>query len=505
MPYLLAAGPETDPIRFQLYRSTARISQGTTNGTGEIVLQASGPEKKLDEAKDVPKVSDSVAPPAVTFGAAESIPGQPPGTRAWRVPVNISNLSGTGTFARTLAASWNGVTTSLPYNISNTPAPPLVLTLGLLPSEWNAAQSPCLRMRISASGALATGIGLTSTLTDTTTKKNVSSQLFLSLDGTTAAPSAALERAVNETGAPLYLCLSRDFAWSGTFTGNINVSAIEKPEGTSAAITVYCRRPWAVWVGVIALGVGCFFALVFRYLLPAYRAFRQALLPAAILYVSIGRALEALKGRPKDAVSIKSMPSVLAESSESLKVDTLIAKNLIPSRWGNPFRTPDAAAYKTLLDTQSARIHTVQILMKEGIQELDKIQPPTAKSRGDIGRVDAIAAQNPFPMPDAARHQVQEIISGAPGEERVASQATPMPRLGDLIVSIDTVTLFTLLGWVVISFVSGYLVLVLGRPGFGSPLDYLQCLLWAFGISVAGAITSNPAGTALNMKPPESL
>lgn len=504
-----AAGP--DPVRYQLHRGTARIAQGTSAGHSELILFATGTEEELAKRTTAPKAVDSspaaANSPTVTFlgNEIELLPTTLPGTRVWRLPLSIDKLATTGTFPRKLTLTWENSPVDLSYNISNAPPPSLDLKLSALPADWNPADSPCLRLRVAASGTRATGIGVTSTLTDTATKKGLSSALFLSLDGHTPASAAALETAINDTGEPMLLCVDASFNAAGTFAGNLNVSAAEKPDGVTAALTVYHRTPRAVWLGSATLALGCFLALVFRILIPAHRAFAQALLPAAVLRERLGVIEKTLSTRSKELLPITKIQTLTADLANALATNTLIKNNFIPSGLASLFRAPDAAGYKVYLDAQSARLLTLQLLVGEGVTEVDKLpvaNPGVAKAMSDI---DDIAGQKPLPSSDAAHQLVQQIIAAIPRPAGAPAAGPPRDRTpADLIFSLETSAYLTVWAWVVISFLSGYIILILNHPGFGVPMDYLYCLVWGFGISSASAITSNPAATALGIKIPDA-
>lgn len=144
------------------------------------------------------------------------------------------------------------------------------------------------------------------------------------------------------------------------------------------------------------------------------------------------------------------------------------------------------------------------MLVVEGVQEADKFPLPNPAAVKAIQDIDRIAARKPLPAAAAASAEVQAILAtiirplAAPGlgSRSVTTQ--------DLIVMLDTLDYATLAAWTVISFITGYLVLILNKPGFGTPTDYLYCLIWGFGISTASALTSNPAASALGIKIPEA-
>ena len=70
-------------------------------------------------------------------------------------------------------------------------------------------------------------------------------------------------------------------------------------------------------------------------------------------------------------------------------------------------------------------------------------------------------------------------------------------------MSIDQISASIWIAWAVLTWIIGFVVLILNQPGFGVPLDFLYCLVWGFGIPAVGQqLTATSATTALGVTLP---
>jgi hypothetical protein len=74
-------------------------------------------------------------------------------------------------------------------------------------------------------------------------------------------------------------------------------------------------------------------------------------------------------------------------------------------------------------------------------------------------------------------------------------------------MEIQTITLLFWAVWGSLSVLTGFIVLVMPDPGFGTVADYLRCLLWGFGLPVAGqglqTLTMSSLNTQLGVTLPK--
>lgn len=505
-------------------RPVLRIETGKPEGVGEIIIQANtkgdgdlpeGPPIVTDEGPQVPPAPPAAGTqpppaPAVVFNEAIEIPVGDPLRRQWRVRATLTNFPTAGTtMARKLRIMWGAFATSSPvlYWASNAAIPAMTWKVAGLPAEWSANGSWCIPLRIAVSGQRATGIRLTSTLVEQTTKKPMASRLYLAVDEQ-RADGEALETAVNETQKPIALCADGSDASPGKYQGILNLSAAEKPEGDPVSVTLLTTTTRAIWLGIVALALGCGLAYVLRVLAPARLLRSQALLPAAVIReraAALKKTLnDALKQQP--AVMVARVPAALDELIGDLLDTVLENQNLVPRRIPSPFGTAvDTAKYKALLDSSSATLARLDVLVNEGLVEALRLGGPTLPTV--VKAIDDLMLIDPPPSIPALQTRVAaELVPLKPAPRAGAAEPLPPPLTTEtLTFQIDQTSQLLWIGSVLLSFVIGLFVLILNNPAFGVPVDFLYCFLWGFGIpAVASQLTATSAGTALGVTLPKT-
>lgn len=518
----VSAAPAT--VILSAPRPVLRIETGKPEGVGEIIIQANItkgdgnlpeiPPTVTDEGPQVPPTPPAAGtqpPPAptVVFNEAIEIPVGDPLRRQWRVRATLANFPTAGTtIARKLRITWGAFTTPSPvlYWASNAAMPAMTWKVAGLPAEWSASGSWCIPLRIAVSGQRATGIQLTSTLVEQTTKKPMASRLYLTVDKQ-RADGEALEAAVNETQKPIALCADGSDARPGKYQGSLNLSAAEKPEGDPVNVTLLTTTTQAIGLGIMVLALGCGLAYVLRVLAPARLLRNQALLPAAIIReraAALNKTLDdALKGQPAGMVT--RVPAALGKLNGDLLETALESQNLVPRRIPSPFGAAvDAAKYKALLDSSSATLARLDVLVNEGLVEALRLGgaalPNVVKAIDDLMLID--------PPPSIPALQTRVAAELAPLKPALRAGAVePAPPLltsETLTFQIEQTSQVLWIGSVLLSFVIGLFVLILNNPAFGVPVDFLYCLLWGFGIpAVASQLTPTSAVTALGVTLPK--
>ena len=67
-------------------------------------------------------------------------------------------------------------------------------------------------------------------------------------------------------------------------------------------------------------------------------------------------------------------------------------------------------------------------------------------------------------------------------------------------MALSIVSIVVLLVWVGVTLITGVMAMVLSKAGFGTPSDYLLCLLWGFGLPVAGTQLNQLTATGIGPK-----
>jgi hypothetical protein len=475
-------------------RSVVRIQAGALQGPAELLIQITGSAAGSETER--PVAVDDHLDPKVTFGPAVEVLTGDPKRRIWRVPASVEKMSAAGLMLpRTAQITWQSKTIPTPYWVSNLATPVLSWKVDGLAGEWQIP-SGCHPLRIAAAGTRATGIVVTSTLVEETTKQPLVG-LFLAVGDTTRASAARLEAAINDTGEAVLLCMPSDPP-PGTYSGLINVSAAEKPDGVPSAVKIHSTN-WRVRsLGAAFLVLGCLLAFVFRVLVPARASQAQALLPATLLREQAEDHLKQIEG-----ISAPETRAALTEVIASLHKQKLIDAGYITRSIPLPFgNAPDAAAYKTFLEGRGNLIVRLGMIA-DGLVAATK--PGSSAPATAVDDLDELVPDVESMTIAALRAKIVTALTptaSGPGLS-LAPDAPAEPTSRHLTILLGQLAAGIWLTWVVLTFAIGLGVLVLNDPGFGIPMDFVYCFLWGFGVPAAGQqLTTSSATTALNITLP---
>ena len=97
-------------------------------------------------------------------------------------------------------------------------------------------------------------------------------------------------------------------------------------------------------------------------------------------------------------------------------------------------------------------------------------------------------------------------VAGAPAQLLAMPDGQPLSAF-HIRVEIQSITLLFWAAWGGLSVITGFIVLVMPAAGFGTVGDYLRCLLWGFGLPVAGqglqTLTMSSLNTQLGVTLPK--
>jgi hypothetical protein len=294
----------------------------------------------------------------------------------------------------------------------------------------------------------------------------------------------------------------------GTYLGSLTITSKEDPKGyTSPAITLYQTTPGRRFLGVLAI----LFGVALAWWVTSYARSRvardQALLPAALLstqLVELRARLDASPARYRDRTA--ETRAAIQDLLDLLTEAYLEGRNFIPPRFPNPFggTAVDGAGYKNHIEALNSTVALLALIVRQGLVPAwtpwqpglpDALQTAIDTAVHDI---DALAALAPLPSLDAARQRIDAALAAlnnalhppAPGAVAFAAAAqggAPPPLSFErLSVGLANLELSVWAVWFLVTGLAGSAALVFSNLGFGTPLDYVQCLLWGFGIPAAG-------------------
>jgi hypothetical protein len=90
----------------------------------------------------------------------------------------------------------------------------------------------------------------------------------------------------------------------------------------------------------------------------------------------------------------------------------------------------------------------------------------------------------------------RQAITGA--AQPLAAPSIVRENPASLLVEIRHIAIASWIVWGLLTILVGYIILVASSPGFGGFLDFARCLLWGFGIPVAGQSLQQLSGATLN-------
>lgn len=306
------------------------------------------------------------------------------------------------------------------------------------------------------------------------------------------------------------------FRAAGIFTGEIAVRIAGKPETQSFKLTVYSRTHGGMVFGafLIALGLGLYF--VINVLLRRRITMDEALLPAYQLRDTLG----ILRTRVEEASALTHVPMAALTAAinqlDAQLTPQALATRLPPiiiSPWSTGTTWVDT--FKAYLTPMSDRAAGLVVLVNSGIQVAigywTTFPAPVALALGQINALapaatNAATAQTSLaPILQALQAAVNPPHAATLAPVLAAAPAGIVARLFTLPPDTQTLqvrlTRNTLWVWWLVALValaSGFYSMVLQNFGFGSSTDYIKCLFWGLGFSVAGTQLDHLTQTAVS-------
>ncbi len=301
----------------------------------------------------------------------------------------------------------------------------------------------------------------------------------------------------------VWLAVDEDFAFQGTFTGNLFLDAPPLTETKTLALTIQQSTPTAKTGGVLTILAGVVAAWFITVFARARIARDQALLPIAVLREKLAALQEALRSLPEPLRdSVGTISQRLVRLLGELEPSSLDNQQLLPPRMpGWTQSTTQAAAYQAFLQARAQTADSLDVLVS-GIQTAAGRITPTlpAEKLAALKRIAQTIDQMAGTLPqssDALRIQIKALFDswnaqGIRAEgvdnfaESLAIADAPVRSAYSIRMEIQTVTMMFWLVWGTLSVLTGAAALVLFSPGFGTVADYFRCLFWGFGLPVAG-------------------
>ncbi len=492
----VAAGVASTPTdKFALGDGTVRVPWGAASGKYTFILAADALSKEAMEAKE-PTIRD--LPKAVLSLGSEvkfRVDGElTPSTagRRWVVTAMASGLAVNDQQLRYAELDLGGQKRTQPYTLTNRvlTAPDFTVTVN---SPWilSGNDDATTVTVVTADQAIA-GLRLAnSTLAEKTNGDLLRTQHFelCRSSGVPCDPPGTLAALSTHT---LYLKLTNAARSNGRFTGTLAFAVNARPDAKVVTVEVASTSLLFRVAGAVVIVIGVFLA----YLLTVWSRNRldrlAALRPALEARRRILDLLDRLNTAGKLAgISYDKLSARYAEKAATLTEQQLDRDGLLPA--GMPSTTATAVSdLKTRLQSLEQPIIGLTVIVCDGVEFLAQKwrTPPEGATREAI--VDGMRSLDD-PDSAVAEDKARVLV------EKATKIAFPQPagvlmgllpsqsqqasiQLQHVMSQIEALSTGIWLVYLLLASVVGTVVLVFGNPGFGTPMDFLYCLLWGFGL-----------------------
>jgi hypothetical protein len=512
-----AAADNAEPS-LKLISSEIHVTPGPQDtGLAELMVQAQGfPRNAL--SRGAPRAEDLGIPavPAIGISIADApreISRSDSGV-IWLYRLTVAGLPKRTSSARKMLLVLGGRQFTVDYTLTDKEPGTFAWSI-LAPPVWNFVGSPVAEIPIIVKDVPASGIRiLQSTLTRQSTPAVVVGTGDIELCVNRSGKCSEPEIIGPNDSRTLYLRM--ESVGNGSYTGNLVIRCDQKPEGDTVALTVNVTGAGAQWegVGLLALGVVLYFlaSVYARWRLSTNSRRELALLLLEQVEQVESHANVTVQGAPERA----KQKTTAAFADWKGKLSPASLNPVMPS-----LLAPDAKAdeFKAYLQKEGQRLESVKAVMDFGMSKIAQYWlvagADTAKQAAVQGAVDALLA-----IPDGAitaadtKTKVDSLLGALETKLGIARPAG-LPAGADTQMQLQHVWLssrewtWLVFGvWFVATVLTGAMVMVIGKAGFGAPMDFGLCLLWGLGFPAAGSqlnsMTAPNIGSSLGITLPKA-
>jgi len=517
-------------VSLSAHASNIRVASGKCElvaSACELKIEASGLTEGELGSKGPPAIVDvSGLEPKLTFEnqATKTIDG-PGGTRTWSFLVKVTgtppstsqerkidctlgaNPSNHLLFTLTSAAKDSGSTSSIKWTLSP-PATP-----------WNLAQDRWTEFTVTRADKDLASITLKhSTYMDSRAGRGwriALDQFYLCKERTADLRTCSRSAELIGSTSTFWLTINPDFDRAGTFTGNLEIETLPISDIKSISPVINQTSDCSHAIGLFCILVGVTAAWLILAFARGRLSRNQALLPAVLLreraaglVLDLDRLPEVLKSTP---IAQHALAQIVTKLDESYLDAQQFLPPRVPSSSGSA--AIQAAAYQSFLQNQSQLVDDLDAIVTQGIVPASRKWSPTMTDsdldllKKLIGELDALAILIPQPL-SVIQTNISNLLANwhptvkaqtAGAAALTISSPPPKGKLSfQILLQIEAITILFWVVWAVLSTLAGFLVLILPNPGFGGGLDYVQCLLWGFGLPVAGQSLQQLSVSSIN-------
>lgn len=493
-------------------------------GLDPTARPAEGEPGFLSKPVDLPQAASAALD--IQFGEPLAL-GAGAGQRSWVLPFTVKGLPAGADQTRYLGFKLGGLDRTLAWRLTSPVAPVSTWALKPVPAGERAIRpDDGVPIGITIAGAQTVrGVRLGPVeLVEQGSRRTVSSGRLALCETMAPCDSKPLELNGNELHT-LWLVPLKSAGQAveslppGKYVGNLTIASSDKPGGETVALTVQVSSPGWQLLGVLVIFIG----VVLAWLSTTYLRYRinrnQMLLPALAWSQTAARLRAQLTalGLPAD---LSGVAGRLAQIEDALG-DAALERNQLPPAVPLPGSTAISStaldSYRKYLEGVGAWVTAVQIIIEHGLQPLQARRAGLAlKSKAHVEAldrtlqsVDGLARSATPPVADPVAQNVAQQLAeldatlarlDAPlamasvraadvGGAGAAAQR-PRPTVEQLRLQIASES-FAAWGFILATtLMAGSYMLVFKNPGFGTPLDLLEALLWGLGLPAAAQLTA---------------
>jgi hypothetical protein len=503
----------------KLVDPTARLDYGAGSGTATMVLQVDNLD---DKAKQDPALVKNIhdlnlpSPPNIEVSiTTEERPSPGATSKAWLLILKIAGMPPGSEQKRYVALDLSGQTATLDYTLTNKAISAFTWTVKA-PASMAIHPPQAIPVSVSVASVPATRVTLINPFLSEKNRKSLIAQDGLQLCRDPVGPCQK-ERIDLPANSVSQLWM-RGATGVGQYEGTITIAAAEKPEGDAVSMTVYSTQPVLQVLGVVAIFGGVVLAWVLTVFARNLLNRDQMLRPAALLVARINTAEQKINGgrnptgRPLANIRVRITRLTQALSPAALPG----LPGLIPLPYNAIPSADQLDTYRRTLQSAGDWVADLEAIIQEGLEQVwPRWQGATQQQQGAISaatdNLDGIvqgAVDISAPPIDSVRQQVRTHVNGV-------NLALAAPALGVAPPAMKTydqltfqITQLSIVSWALVIIATtavGTLALV-ANNSFGSPVDFLTCVLWGLGLPIGGQAISasmGTVGTALGISIPK--
>ena len=506
--------------KYTFENPVVRIS--SSDNTGEIIVV--GPPAKavgLVESEPLPSTPESSAnnPPATGANTPPKIiftlTGEPSATTSqWVLRYHFSVkfiLPANSAQRRIAKVTIGGIPQepSLLYWLTNRSGNDLALSIATPIDPWVVhgvhpwdASSRCTTVSVNSGELPAYGVRLLQSTLVASSKRPLGLDRFrLCADSHDCKGTQPLDL-VDHKATQVWICLDNGFLAAGKYSGKLTLGTAQKAETQTLDLNLWASDLSLRTLGFLLIALGVYGSYWLKVASKARLDRLQALAPAAYLRTQIADLDHRLKPMPAAYRAILTeLLQWITDAEASLTEDALDGQHYLPPKTPLLIGVPpqiEANGFKAFLERLSLQLATLRELVV-GVEEIRKIElgpappPLPAAVTAAVTAIEQVAGQKPLPDADTARHAVATALATlqaarAEGFVALAGPVGPVPfapvnlSYEQIQIQTEHLSRAAWLVWGGLTLLAGLAYLILGNPGFGTPLDLVFALFWSFGI-----------------------